>query len=207
MFLSPGGAGNIVPDLLSLNPRGTTSVPGRSRVGVPKVMVSTLAGVLDLMTTKLADELVGGILPAGPDRLKAAGRAATPQVVSVGAIDMVNFGPVATVREGFAGRRFHFHNPSVTLRRPTPEENAAPGTRVAEVLGHTRGPTAVLVPFPGVSKLDVPPAVPRPGRRRGAVRRTGRRLGPVPSGPARIPRRASQRPDLRRRRGADLSSI
>jgi uncharacterized protein (UPF0261 family) len=115
-----------------------------------------VAGVLDLTTTELADELVGGILSAGPERLEAAGKRGIPQVVSVGALDMVNFGPEATVPERFAGRRFHAHNPMVTLMRTTPAENAALGARMAEVLGRATGPTAVLVPRGGVSALDVP---------------------------------------------------
>ena len=90
-----------------------------------------LAGVLDVTTTELADELVGGILSAGPDRLEAAGRAGIPQVVSLGALDMVNFGPRDTVPERFADRKLYVHNPTVTLMRTTPEENAELGRRIA----------------------------------------------------------------------------
>ncbi len=102
-----------------------TGVGGQAMEGL--VRDGQVAGVLDLTTTELADELVGGILTAGPDRLEAAGRAGVPQVVSVGALDMVNFGPPATVPERFAGRLFHAHNPSVTLMRTTRDENAALG--------------------------------------------------------------------------------
>ena len=115
-----------------------------------------VAGLLDLTTTELADELVGGILSAGPERLEAAVRRGTPQVVSVGALDMVNFGPRETVPERFAGRRFHVHNPSVTLMRTTPEENAAIGARMADVLGRATAPVVVLVPRRGISALDAP---------------------------------------------------
>ncbi|MCE9527295.1 MAG: Tm-1-like ATP-binding domain-containing protein, partial [Planctomycetales bacterium] len=85
-----------------------------------------IAGVLDITTTELADELVGGVLSAGPDRLTAAGKRGVPQVVSVGALDMVNFGPAATVPEKFKARKFHVHNPSVTLMRTTPEARSPP---------------------------------------------------------------------------------
>ncbi|HET7325823.1 MAG TPA: Tm-1-like ATP-binding domain-containing protein, partial [Nocardioidaceae bacterium] len=81
-----------------------------------------LAGVCDLTTTELADDLVGGVLSAGPHRLEAAASAGVPQVVSVGALDMVNFGPEETVPERFEGRNFVVHNPTVTLMRTTPEE-------------------------------------------------------------------------------------
>ena len=77
------------------------------------------AGVLDITTTELADELVGGILSAGPARLTAAAEMGIPQVVSVGALDMVNFGPRDTVPARFAARKFHIHNASVTLMRTT----------------------------------------------------------------------------------------
>ncbi len=112
--------------------------------------------VLDLTTTELADELVGGILSAGPDRLEAAGRAGVPQVVSLGALDMVNFGPRATVPDRFAGRRFHAHNPSVTLMRTTPAENARLGSRIGEILARARGPVTLLIPGGGLSALDAP---------------------------------------------------
>jgi uncharacterized protein (UPF0261 family) len=115
-----------------------------------------VAGVLDLTTTELADEQVGGVLSAGPERLQAAARAGVPQVVSVGALDMVNFGPIATVPERFRGRTLHVHNPTVTLMRTTPEECAAIGRRMAEVLADARGPTVVLLPRGGVSALDAP---------------------------------------------------
>ena len=114
-----------------------------------------LAGVLDLTTTELADELVGGVLSAGPDRLEAAGAAAVPQVVSLGALDMVNFGPKDTVPERFAERNLYVHNPTVTLMRTTAEENAELGRRIAEKLNRAGSPTALFVPLGGVSAIDV----------------------------------------------------
>ncbi|MEV4066705.1 Tm-1-like ATP-binding domain-containing protein [Nonomuraea dietziae] len=115
-----------------------------------------LAGVLDLTTTELADDLVGGVLSAGPDRLTAAGRHGVPQVVAPGALDMVNFGPLSTVPERFADRNLHVHNPTVTLMRTTPAEMAELGRRVAAKLAAATGPTALFVPLGGVSALDAP---------------------------------------------------
>ncbi len=113
-----------------------------------------IAGVLDLTTTELADELVGGILSAGRDRLTAAGLRGVPQVVSLGALDMVNFGPRDTVPEKFSGRRFYQHNPAVTLMRTTPEENDRLGKEIAQKVSAARGATAVLIPLRGISALD-----------------------------------------------------
>jgi uncharacterized protein (UPF0261 family) len=113
-----------------------------------------IQGVLDLTTTELADELVGGILSAGSDRLTAAGLHGVPQVISLGALDMVNFGPRSTVPEAFHGRRFYQHNPSVTLMRTTPEENDRLGKEIAQKASAARGATAVLVPLRGVSAID-----------------------------------------------------
>jgi len=113
-----------------------------------------LSGVLDITTTELADELVGGVLSAGPERLTAAGHAGVPQVVSVGATDMVNFHGRATVPARFEGRRFHHHNANVTLMRTTPEECAAIGADIGAKLAAARGPTAVLLPARGVSAID-----------------------------------------------------
>ena len=113
-----------------------------------------ISGVLDITTTELADEMVGGILSAGRDRLTAAGVRGTPQVISTGALDMVNFGPPQTVPENFRGRRFYQHNPSVTLMRTTPAENDRLGKEIAEKASAAKGPTAVLVPLRGVSAID-----------------------------------------------------
>ena len=112
-------------------------------------------GVLDLTTTEWADELVGGVLNAGPERLDAAGERGIPQVVSTGALDMVNFGPRESVPEEFEGRTFHVHNPQVTLMRTTVEENAELGRIIGAKLAAATGPTALALPLGGVSMLDV----------------------------------------------------
>lgn len=111
-------------------------------------------GVLDITTTELADELCGGVMAAGVNRLTAAGLKGIPQVISVGAVDMVNFGPPDTVPEKYKGRRFHQHNPTVTLMRTTPEENDLLGKQIAERACAASGPTAILLPLRGVSALD-----------------------------------------------------
>ena len=113
-----------------------------------------LAGVLDLTTTELADDLVGGVLSAGPYRLEAAGAAGIPQVVSLGALDMVNFGPRELVPECFDDRTFVVHNPTVTLMRTTVEENATLGERIGAKLAAATGPTAVVLPLGGLSGID-----------------------------------------------------
>src|SRR5215210_1151933 len=109
---------------------------------------------LDITTTELADELVGGVLSAGPDRLEAAGSLGIPQVVSLGALDMVNFGPEDTIPKKFDGRNFYVHNPTVTLMRTTAEENAELGRRIARKLNAARGPVTLFVPLGGVSLID-----------------------------------------------------
>lgn len=114
-----------------------------------------IAGVLDITTTELADELAGGALTAGPDRLEAAGEAGIPQVVSVGALDMVNFAAPETVPERYRERTFYRHNPQVTLMRTTAEENAALGRLIAAKLRRARGPTVLMLPLRGVSLIDV----------------------------------------------------
>jgi uncharacterized protein (UPF0261 family) len=110
-------------------------------------------GVLDVTTTEWADEHVGGVLSAGPERLDAAGEAGIPQVVSTGALDMVNFGPRDTVPGEFEGRQFHVHNPQVTLMRTTPEETARIGEIIAGKLNAATGPTALALPLNGVSLI------------------------------------------------------
>ena len=114
-----------------------------------------MTGVLDITTTELCDRLVGGVLPAGPERLEVAGRVGLPQVVSLGALDMVNFGARDTVPPQFEERNLYVHNPSVTLMRTTPEESAELGRIIAGKLSGARGAVALFVPLKGVSAIDV----------------------------------------------------
>ncbi len=113
-----------------------------------------ISGVLDITTTELADELFGGQLSAGPDRLTAAARRGVPQVVSVGATDMINFGPPETVPARFQHRKFYYHNPTVTLMRTTPEENRRLGQEIAQKASRSTGPAVIMLPLRGVSALD-----------------------------------------------------
>ena len=113
-----------------------------------------IAGVLDITTTELADELVGGTLTAGPTRLTAAGKRGVPQVISVGALDMVNFGPPNTVPDKFKQRQFYQHNPTVTLMRTTPDENRQLGEEIGRKAAAATGPTSILIPLRGVSAID-----------------------------------------------------
>jgi uncharacterized protein (UPF0261 family) len=113
-----------------------------------------IAGVVDLTTTEWCDEVVGGVLSAGPDRLGAAGRAGIPQVVSVGALDMVNFGAIGTVPERLRARNLYKHNAAVTLMRTSIDECATIGRRIAEQLNRATGPTVVVLPLGGVSAMD-----------------------------------------------------
>jgi uncharacterized protein (UPF0261 family) len=112
------------------------------------------AGVLDVTTTEWCDEVVGGVLSAGPDRLGAAARAGIPQVVSVGALDMVNFGGMASVPAQFRNRNLYCHNDAVTLMRTTPAECREIGRRIGEKLASATGPVVLMLPTRGVSMLD-----------------------------------------------------
>ena len=129
-----------------------TGVGGQAMEGLMES--GFLRGVLDVTTTELCDDLVGGVLSAGPDRLEMAGRLGLPQVVSVGALDMVNFGARDSVPERFEDRNLYVHNPSITLMRTTQEENAELGRRIASKLSAATGPTALFIPLGGVSMID-----------------------------------------------------
>jgi uncharacterized protein (UPF0261 family) len=115
-----------------------------------------VTGVLDITTTELADEVVGGVLSAGPDRLDAAARHGVPAVIAPGCLDMVNFGERNTVPERFSDRTLHAHNPQVTLMRTTPTECAAIGSLLAAKVNASRGPVTVLLPRGGTSAMSVP---------------------------------------------------
>ncbi|MDW8172378.1 MAG: Tm-1-like ATP-binding domain-containing protein [Anaerolineae bacterium] len=113
-----------------------------------------IAGVADITTTEWCDQLVGGVLSAGEHRLEAAGKVGIPQVVSVGALDMVNFWAIDTVPEKFRERNLYKHNENVTLMRTTPEENAELGRIIAEKLNAANSPTVLMLPLRGVSMID-----------------------------------------------------
>ena len=115
-----------------------------------------VTGVLDITTTEWADELVGGILGAGPTRLEAAARRGVPAIVTPGCLDMVNFGPPETVPAKFAGRNFYQHNPQTTLMRTTPDECAQLGKILAEKINLSTGPVTVLLPLKAISVISAP---------------------------------------------------
>jgi uncharacterized protein (UPF0261 family)/ABC-type branched-subunit amino acid transport system ATPase component len=131
-----------------------TGVGGRSMENLADS--GLLTGLIDLTTTEVADMLVGGIFAAEHDRFGAGIRTRLPYVVSVGAMDMVNFGPRDTVPEKFRNRRFVIHNPNVTLMRTTPAENRAIGEWMGARLNQMQGPVRLLLPEGGVSMLDTP---------------------------------------------------
>jgi uncharacterized protein (UPF0261 family) len=110
--------------------------------------------VADITTTEWCDELVGGVLSAGPTRLDAAAKVGVPQVVSAGALDMVNFGGIETVPAAFKDRTLYKHNDQVTLMRTTPEECASLGKIIANKLNQVTGPAAFFIPLKGVSMID-----------------------------------------------------
>ena len=113
-----------------------------------------VAGVLDITTTEWADELTGGVLSAGPERLTAAGKAGVPAIVTPGCLDMANFGERDTVPDQFEGRNFYIHNPQVTLMRTTPEECAQLGKILAEKVNAYTAPVTVLLPTQAISIIS-----------------------------------------------------
>jgi uncharacterized protein (UPF0261 family)/ABC-type branched-subunit amino acid transport system ATPase component len=115
-----------------------------------------LAGVIDVTTTEIADEIVGGVLTAGPSRMDVFASQRIPYVGSLGAVDMVNFWAYETVPPRFAGRTLYRHNPNVTLMRTTPEEAQKIGRFIVEKLNRMQGPVRFLIPEGGLSGLDKP---------------------------------------------------
>ncbi len=115
-----------------------------------------VAGVLDLTTTEWADELVGGNLNAGPDRMDAAAKANVPVVVAPGCLDMVNFGEMASVPAKFKGRNFYIHNPQITLMRTTADECRQLGEIVAKKANAYRAGTAIMIPRKAISVISAP---------------------------------------------------
>lgn len=129
-----------------------TGTGGRAMEGL--IRDGFFAGVADLTTTEWCDEVVGGVLAAGPDRLEAASKTGIPQVVSCGALDMVNFHAMESVPERFRDRNLYKHNPTVTLMRTSPEECTEIGRRIADKLNLATGPVTLMLPLGGLSAID-----------------------------------------------------
>ncbi|MCE9520199.1 MAG: Tm-1-like ATP-binding domain-containing protein, partial [Verrucomicrobia bacterium] len=115
-----------------------------------------VAGVLDITTTEWADEFVGGVLGAGPERLDAAAKAGVPAIIVPGCLDMVNFGEPQTVPTKFKGRTFYHHNPQVTLMRTNAAECAELGRILAEKVNAYQSPVTVLLPTRAISIISAP---------------------------------------------------
>jgi uncharacterized protein (UPF0261 family) len=120
------------------------------------IMNGYIQGVVDITTTNVGQELVGGINHAGPERLEAAGEKGIPQIISLGALDVVNFLRPETVPPQYKGRRFHMHNPTVTLMRTSIEENIQTGRVMAAKLNMAKGPVTIVIPLKGLSSYDAP---------------------------------------------------
>ena len=129
-----------------------TGAGGRSMESL--IESGLVAGVLDLTTTEWADEFVGGVLGAGPDRLDATAKAKVPAVIAPGCLDMVNFGEKETVPEKFADRNFYVHNTQVTLMRTSVEECAEIGKIIGEKVSEYQAPSTVMIPKKAISVIS-----------------------------------------------------
>ncbi len=131
-----------------------TGVGGRSMEAL--IESGMVAGVLDVTTTEWADQLAGGVMPGGPNRLSASARLGIPAVIAPGCLDMVNFGPPQSIPSHYAQRKFYQHNPQVTLMRTTPEECTELGRLIAQQLNRSVGPVHVLYPLRAISVISAP---------------------------------------------------
>lgn len=131
-----------------------TGIGGRTMESI--IASGAVAGVLDITTTEWADELVGGVMPGGPQRLEAAAKLGVPAVIAPGCLDMVNFGAPESVPAKFAGRRFYRHNPQVTLMRTNEDECRQIGSTIGAKLANSVGPYEVLFPLRAISVISAP---------------------------------------------------
>ncbi|MCJ7782257.1 MAG: Tm-1-like ATP-binding domain-containing protein, partial [Acidimicrobiia bacterium] len=118
-----------------------------------------ITAALDVTTTELTDEVAGGTLTAGPDRLEAAGDLGLPQVVSIGATDQITFTPPSAVPTEYRDRNSYAHNPSITLVRTNADESVELGRMLAEKLNRAAGPVSLFVPLRGASSYAIAGAV------------------------------------------------
>ncbi|GJP38970.1 hypothetical protein CLOM_g23372 [Closterium sp. NIES-68] len=115
-----------------------------------------IQAVLDITTTEVADFIVGGTMPCLPSRFDAAIQKQVPLVLSLGALDMVNFGAASSVPKEFEGRKLHVHNPQVTLMRTTADESRRIARFIAGKMNQSQASVTLLIPEGGLSALDAP---------------------------------------------------
>ena len=131
-----------------------TGIGGRSMEML--IAAGLVDGVLDVTPTELGDELVGGIWASGPERLETAGRLGIPQVVSLGALDVIaisSTGLPDPLPEKFRDRPIYIHDELMVATRATPSECRELAAVVARKLNAARGPTVLFVPLRGLSLL------------------------------------------------------
>jgi uncharacterized protein (UPF0261 family) len=131
-----------------------TGSGGRTMEGL--IASGYITADLDITTTELADEVCGGVLSAGPDRMLAAARAGIPTLLVPGCVDMCNFWGIETVPAKYKDRNLYQWNPNVTLMRTNVDENRTIGQMIARAANEARGPVTILLPLKGVSQLDSP---------------------------------------------------
>ena len=129
-----------------------TGIGGRTMEGL--IDEGLIEGLLDITTTEWADELAGGVLAAGPERMDAASRVGIPQVIVPGCLDMVNFWAPDTVPEEYNDRKLYKWNPNITLMRTNVKENKLLGEIIATKANASNGPVSIFLPLRGVSILD-----------------------------------------------------
>ncbi|XP_068636602.1 toMV susceptible protein tm-1(GCR26) [Aristolochia californica] len=131
-----------------------TGVGGRAMEDL--VRGGFIQGVLDITTTEVADYLVGGVMACDSSRFDAMIENKVPLVISVGALDMVNFGAKNTIPPKFEDRKIHIHNEQVSLMRTTVHENLNFAKFIAEKVNKSSSKVCICLPEKGVSALDAP---------------------------------------------------
>lgn len=131
-----------------------TGVGGRAMESL--VRDGFIQGVLDITTTEVADHIVGGVMACDSSRFDAIIEKKVPLVLSVGALDMVNFGARDAIPPSFQQRKIHEHNKQVSLMRTTVEENKKFADFIANKLNKSSSKVCICLPEKGVSALDAP---------------------------------------------------
>ncbi|WP_424942749.1 Tm-1-like ATP-binding domain-containing protein [Aliiroseovarius crassostreae] len=114
------------------------------------------AAVLDFAPQELGNHIMGSSISAGPDRMTNAGKSATPQMVSIGCYDLVDFVGWQDMPGKLAGQEVHAHNRLLSSVMMTPDQRRDMARAICTQLAQAQGPTVLILPTQGGNEWDRP---------------------------------------------------
>ena len=114
------------------------------------------AAVMDFAPQEVGNHLMGSTISAGADRMTGAGRSGTPQIVSIGCYDLVDFVGWQDVPPKLAGQEVHAHNRLLSSVMMTADQRREMARTICDKLAGAEGPVVLILPLQGGNEWDRP---------------------------------------------------